>query len=82
MYVLMKTIVSNQIFEGYSYTVMELPIMLEGDNLSLNFFPGDHKDPKLKNCYEGIYLEESKTATCAYKNASDIKKYLSLQDKQ
>lgn len=81
MYVLTKTVVSNRIFEGLSYTVMELPVISEGDKLSLNFFPGDLQDSKLQNCYEGVYLEENKTVTCAYKNASDIKKYLALQDK-
>lgn len=81
MYVLMKTLVSNQLFEGYSYSVMEFPIILEGDKLSLDFFPGDHQDAKLQNCYEGIYLEEDKAVTCPYKSASGIKKYLALQDK-
>ena len=81
MYVLTKTVVSNQIFEGVSYSVMELPVISEGNKLSLNFFPGDLQDSKLQNCYEGLYLEESKTVTCAYKNANDIKKYLAFQDK-
>ncbi|WP_152985524.1 hypothetical protein [Pseudomonas taeanensis] len=81
MYVLMKTVVSNRIFEGLSYTAMELSVISEGDKLSLNFFPGDLQDSKLQNCYEGLYLEDSKIVTCAYKNASDIKKYLALQDK-
>lgn len=81
MYVLMKTVVSNRIFEGFSYTVMELPVISEGDKLSLNFFPGDLQDSKLQNCYEGLYLDEMRTVTCAYKNASDIKKYLARQDK-
>lgn len=80
MFVLTKTVVSNRLFEGYSYSVMELPIILEGDALSLNFFPGDHPDAALQNCYEGVYLEEGRVVTCAYKNADDIKKYLALQD--
>ena len=79
MYVLTKTRISNRLFEGYSYSVMELPIIVEGDQLSLNFFPGDLQDSRLQNCYEGLYLEEKKTVTCAYKSADDIKKYLSLQ---
>lgn len=81
MYVLTKNIVSNQVFEGYSYSVMELPIILDGNELSLNFFPGDLQDSKLQNCYEGLYLEEGKVVSCAYKSAGDIKEYLTLQNK-
>jgi hypothetical protein len=81
MYILTKTMISNQTFEGYSYSVMELPIISDGDKLSLNFFPGDPQDFNLQNCYEGLYFEEGKTVTCAYKSASEIKAYLALQDK-
>lgn len=80
MFVLTKTEVSNRLFEGYSYSVMELPIILEGGELSVNFFLGDHQDAKLQNCYEGVYLDEGKVVACPYKNAGDIKKYLALQD--
>lgn len=81
MYVLTKTAVSNKAFEGVSYSAMELPLISEGDKLSLNFFPGDPQDSRLQNCYEGRYLENSKIVTCPYKDASKIKKYLMLQDK-
>lgn len=81
MYILTKTMVSNQIFEGSSYSVMEIPVILDGTKLSLNFFPGDFQDTNLQNCYEGVYIEENRAITCAYKNANDIKKYLALQDK-
>lgn len=82
MYVLTKTSVSNQAFNGTSYSTMELPLILENGNLSLNFFPGDRQDSKLQNCYEGRYIESSTVVTCAYKDANSIKKYLALQDKK
>lgn len=81
MYVLTKTSVSNQAFEGASYSTMEFPLISESGNLSLSFFPGDHQDSRLQNCYEGRHIESNKVATCAYKDASNIKKYLKLQDK-
>jgi hypothetical protein len=81
MYVLTKSRISNRLFEGASYTTMEFPIILEGNKLSLNYFPGDLQDPEFQNCYEGLYLESREAVTCAYKNSGDIKNYLTLKDK-
>ena len=80
MYVLTKTAISNRAFQGYSYAVMEFPVVFEESGLSLGFFLGDHPDPKLINCYEGVYLDDKRKVSCEYKNAGAIKKYFALQD--
>lgn len=81
MYVLTKSAISNNAFEGVFYSTMELPLISEDDHLTLSFFPGDSQDSRLQNCYEGRNLESNKIINCTYNNASSIKKYLILQDK-
>jgi len=81
MYVLTRSPISSNHFNGILYSTLAIPIISEGDTLSLIFFPGDPQDPKLQSCYEGIYLETKKATHCAYKNAGAIKKYLADQDK-
>lgn len=82
MYLLTKTMISNNLFEGVSYSVTEFPILLEGEKLSLNFFPGDIQDSKLQNCHDGVNLKDNTSIICPYKTAHSIKKYLESQDKQ
>lgn len=81
MYVLTSSPISSNHFNGVLYSTLAIPIISEGDTLSLIFFPGDPQDPKLQSCYEGIYLETKKATHCTYKNAGAIKKYLADQDK-
>lgn len=81
MYVLTRSPISSNHFNGVLYSTLAIPIISEGDTLSLIFFPGDPQDPKLQSCYEGIYLETKKATHCAYKNAGAIKKYFADQDK-
>ena len=81
MYVLTRSPISSNHFNGVLYSTLAIPIISEGDTLSLIFFPGDPQDPKLQSCYEGIYLETKKATNCTYKNAGAIKKYLADQDK-
>lgn len=81
MYVLTRSPISSNHFNGVLYSTLAIPIISEGDTLSLIFFPGDPQDPKLQSCYEGIYLETKKATHCTYKNAGAIKKYLADQDK-
>jgi len=81
MYVLTKSKLSNSEFDGVMYSTMELPIIKDGDKLSVSFFPGDSSDSILQNCREGRELATGKNAICAYKDAGSIKKYLSAQDK-
>lgn len=81
MYVLTKSKLSNSEFDGVTYSTLELPLIKDGDRLSVSFFPGDSSDSILQNCREGRELATGKNAVCAYKDAGSIKKYLTAQDK-
>jgi hypothetical protein len=81
MYVLMKSKVSNAGFEGASYSVIELPLIRNGDELSVAFFSGDQEYPALQNCSDGRDLATGKDVVCPYKDAASIKKYLALVEK-
>lgn len=80
MFVLTKNKQSNSVFEGYSYSTQELPLMKDGDQLSLRFFRGDPPDPELQNCREGRDLEKKVNVVCSYKDAASIKKRLAALD--
>lgn len=82
MYVLTEMQVSNRSFEGASYSVMELPLIKDGSQLSLNYFRGDPPEPEFQNCRDGLDLEESQEVVCAYKDAASVKKRLSVLDGQ
>ncbi|UQS13384.1 hypothetical protein [Pseudomonas sp. HS6] len=82
MFVLTKRKVSNSAFDGFAYSVMELPIRREGGSVSLLHFSGDLPDPALDNCLEGADLVAGNKVVCAYKDAASIKNYFSLQDKK
>ncbi|WP_139832553.1 hypothetical protein [Pseudomonas sp. B26(2017)] len=81
MYVLTKTRLSDAAFDGFTYSVMELPIRLEGESASLLYFTGDPSDPALQNCKDGKDLVSGVDVVCDYKDAASIKKYFNLQDK-
>ena len=81
MYVLTKSHLSTAEFEGVTYSTMEFPILKDGTNVVVSFFPKDLPDAALQNCNEGRNLISGMPISCAYKNASDIKKYLVSQDK-
>ena len=80
MFVLTESDVSGESFEGKIYSVMELPVVVEEGELSLVYFKGDLLDSRLQSCYEGIDLRNGSKVSCAYKNAGDIKRYLSTID--
>lgn len=80
MFVLTKNKQSNSVFEGYSYSTQEFPLMSDGDQLSLRFFRGDPPDPELQNCREGRDLEKKVNVLCAYKDAASIKRRLAALD--
>lgn len=67
-------------FEGYSYSTLELPLIKDGDQLSLRFFRGDLPDPELQDCRDGRDLEAGVDVECAYKDAASIKKRLADLD--
>ncbi|MEB0225359.1 hypothetical protein RHM58_07515 [Pseudomonas sp. 10S4] len=81
MYVLMRSKASNAGFEGVSYSVMELPLIKNGDELSVAFFTGDQEYPALQNCNDGRDLTTGKEVVCPYKDAASIKKYLASVEK-
>lgn len=81
MYVLTKSKLSNSEFDGVTYSTLELPLIKDGDKLSVSFFSGDSSDSILQNCREGRELATGRNAVCAYKDAGSIKKYLTAQDK-
>lgn len=81
MYVLTKSHASSTTFEGVTYTTMEFPIIKDGNNVTVSFFPKDLPDAVLQNCSEGRNLINGEPISCAYKNPVDIKKYLASQDK-
>ncbi len=66
--------------EGYSYSTLELPLIKDGDQLSLRFFRGDLPDPELQDCRDGRDLEAGVDVECAYKDAASIKKRLADLD--
>ncbi|WP_454836473.1 hypothetical protein [Pseudomonas lini] len=80
LYVLMKNKESDRGFEGYSYSTLELPLIKDGDQLSLRFFRGDPPDPELQDCRDGRNLEAGVDVECAYKHAASIKKRLADLD--
>jgi hypothetical protein len=80
MFVLTKQKVSHIQFEGYSYSVLELPLFKDGDQLALRFFSGDPPDPELQNCLDGRNLADDVKVECAYKDAASIKKRLADLD--
>ena len=80
LYVLMKNKESDRGFEGYSYSTLELPLIKDGDQLSLRFFRGDLPDPELQDCRDGRDLEAGVDVECAYKDAASIKKRLADLD--
>lgn len=82
MYVLTKRKESNRSFEGFSYSVLELPLRNDDNQLSLNFFRGDLPESEFQNCRDGLDLEESQDVVCAYKDAASVKKRLSVLDGQ
>ena len=79
LYVLTKNKESAR-FEGYSYSTLELPLIKDGDQLSLRFFRGDLPDPELQDCRDGRDLEAGVDVECAYKDAASIKKRLADLD--
>lgn len=81
MFVLTKTILSDRYFRGDSYSVIELPLISKGPRLSLNFFPGDHPDPLLINCRDGVDLKTGLVVGCKYRDAASVVRYLSSIDK-
>lgn len=80
MFVLGKSKESYISFEGFSYSVLELPLIKNGDQLSLKFSRGDPSDPELQNCRDGRDLEKGVDVVCAYKDAASIKKRLAALD--
>ncbi|WP_449122543.1 hypothetical protein [Pseudomonas sp. MPG01] len=80
MFVLTKQKVSHSQFEGDSYSVLELPLVKDGDQLALRFFSGDPPDPELENCLDGLNLADDVKVECAYKDAASIKKRLADLD--
>lgn len=80
MFVLTKQKVSHSQFEGDSYSVLELPLVKDGEQLALRFFSGDPPDPELENCLDGRNLADDVKVECAYKNATSIKKRLADLD--
>jgi hypothetical protein len=76
MFVLTKQKVSHSQFEGDSYSVLELPLVKDGEQLALRFFSGDPPDPELENCLDGLNLADDVKVECAYKDAASIKKRL------
>ncbi|WP_256575663.1 hypothetical protein [Pseudomonas sp. R16(2017)] len=80
MYVLTKSKRSYGGFEGYDYSVIELPLRKSGDELSLHFFRGDPPDPELQNCHDGTDPETGQKVVCAYKDAASVKKRLAELD--
>lgn len=80
LYVLTKNKESNSGFEGYSYSTLELPLIKDGDQLSLGFFRSDLPDPELQNCRDGRNLEAGVDVECAYKGAASIKMRLADLD--
>ncbi len=81
MYVLVKSKLSDSAFDGFSYSVMELPLRVDGENASLLYFTGDPSDPALENCKDGKDLVSGAKVVCSYKDAASIKKYFTAQDK-
>lgn len=81
MYLLTRSHVENKGFRGLTYSVMEMPIIKEGDKISIKYFPGDPLDSVLQNCNEGQDLVTGKAVICDYKDAAAIKKYLASQDR-
>lgn len=81
MFVLTESKLSNNEFDGVTYSTMELSLVKEGDKLSVVFFPGEPSDPVLQNCNEGRDLAAGNNVVCNYKDAGSIKKYLASQDK-
>ncbi|MCU0090846.1 hypothetical protein N8H72_12820 [Pseudomonas koreensis] len=80
LYVLTKLKESYSNFEGYTYWTLELPLIKQGEQLSLRFFRGDPPDPELQNCRDGRDLENGVDVVCAYKDAASIKKRLADLD--
>ena len=80
LYVLTKLKESYSNFEGYTYWTLELPLIRQGEQLSLRFFRGDPPDPELQNCRDGRDLENGVDVVCAYKDAASIKKRLADLD--
>ncbi|WP_348970321.1 hypothetical protein [Pseudomonas atacamensis] len=80
MFVLTKQKVSHSQFEGDSYSVLELPLVKDREQLALRFFSGDPPDPELENCLDGRNLADDVKVECAYKDATSIKKRLADLD--
>ena len=80
MFVLTKNKISHSHFEGDSYSVLELPLFKDGDQLSMQFFRGDPPEPEFQNCRDGLNLEDDVEVECAYKDAASIRKRLAELD--
>ncbi|WP_339466453.1 MULTISPECIES: hypothetical protein [unclassified Pseudomonas] len=80
MFVLTKNKISHSHFEGDSYSVLELPLFKDGDQLSMQFFRGDPPEPEFQNCRDGLDLEDDIEVECAYKDAASIKQRLADLD--
>lgn len=80
LFLLTRSTLSDSLFSGYVYSVMEFSLIKEGSQLSLAFFPGDLQESALTNCRDGRDLSTGKTVICPYKTAASVKSYLSSQD--
>lgn len=80
LFLLTRNLLSNSSFSGYVYSVIEFPLIKEGSQLSLAFFPGDLQESALTNCRDGRDLSTGETVICPYKTAASVKSYLSSQD--
>ncbi|MFN3581232.1 MAG: hypothetical protein ACK4VV_12260 [Pseudomonas sp.] len=75
LFVITKSHIENDSFQGGVYSALELPVILQG-RLALKFFPGDPLDEALKTCYEGVDLDADQAVTCLYKDEASITKFL------
>ena len=76
LFLITRNKINKNSFNGYSYSTMELPLIKEGEKLTLTYFPEVLAEENLTNCYDGYDTSSNKKITCPYKDETSVINYL------
>jgi hypothetical protein len=76
MFVLNQETVDNEFQAGSIYSVARFSLLPQSSGLMVQFFESDNQDYRFLNCFDGVYKDNKKHSSCAYKDANSIKKAL------
>lgn len=77
IYLITRRKVNDSSKNGYFYSTMELPILLSEGSAKIDFWRVHHLKYPLKNCFDGIAINESnKKFFCDYKTQKQVKQFI------